>query len=142
MATIAVCTFGFWALRLAPNSLRANKSWQKLVSSFRFLAYKHSNSRALYNYLPSLGVGIFLVIGGAFFFCRHHPYHDTSIWTLTFLAVMTLGPQPYYWPNTRTLTYAGSPPIATRAGWMALACLPFVVLVYVSQSSIIILVRL
>ncbi|KAF7516019.1 hypothetical protein G7054_g14333 [Neopestalotiopsis clavispora] len=118
MATIAVCTFGFWALRLAPKSLRANKSWQKLVSSFRFLAYKHSNSRALYSYLPSLGVGILLVIGGAFFF------------------LMTLGPQPYYWPNTRTLTYAGSPPIATRAGWMALACLPFVVILPTKANTI------
>lgn len=38
---------------------------------------------------------------------------------------MTLGPQPYYWPNTRTLSYANSPPIATRTGWMALACTPF-----------------
>ncbi|PWY77914.1 ferric-chelate reductase [Aspergillus eucalypticola CBS 122712] len=39
---------------------------------------------------------------------------------------MTLGPQPYYWPNTETVSYGGSPPIATRSGWMALALLPFV----------------
>lgn len=38
---------------------------------------------------------------------------------------MTLGPHPYYWPNTKEISYGGSPPIATRTGFMALACLPF-----------------
>ena len=36
---------------------------------------------------------------------------------------MTLIPQPYYWS---TLDFGGSPPLGTRAGWMALACMPFV----------------
>lgn len=40
---------------------------------------------------------------------------------------MTLGPRPYYWPNTKTLSFGNSPPIATRTGWMALGCLPFVI---------------
>lgn len=39
---------------------------------------------------------------------------------------MTLGPKPYYWPNTKELSYGSSPPIATRTGWMALALLPLV----------------
>ncbi|PYH98954.1 hypothetical protein BO71DRAFT_343758, partial [Aspergillus ellipticus CBS 707.79] len=39
---------------------------------------------------------------------------------------MTLGPQPYYWPNTEAVSYGGSPPLATRSGWMALALLPFI----------------
>lgn len=38
---------------------------------------------------------------------------------------MTLGPRPYYWPNTKHLSYGNSPPVATRTGWMALACMPF-----------------
>jgi ferric-chelate reductase len=37
---------------------------------------------------------------------------------------MTLGPKPYYWPTDAS--YGGSPPLATRAGWMALGLLPFV----------------
>lgn len=41
------------------------------------------------------------------------------------IAAMTLGPKPYYWDNTRTVSFGGSPPIATRSGWMALACMPF-----------------
>lgn len=36
---------------------------------------------------------------------------------------MDLAPQPYYWPD---IMYGGSPPLATRSGWMALACMPFV----------------
>jgi hypothetical protein len=38
---------------------------------------------------------------------------------------MTLGPRPYYWPNTKEISYGNSPPIATRAGFLALACMPF-----------------
>lgn len=41
---------------------------------------------------------------------------------------MTLGPKPYYWPNTHTLSYGGSPPIATRTGFMSLALFPFVIM--------------
>ena len=44
------------------------------------------------------------------------------------ILAMTLGPQPYYWPNTKTVSYGGSPPIATRSGFMALGLFPFVVL--------------
>lgn len=43
-----------------------------------------------------------------------------------FCAAMTLGPHPYYWPNTMTLSFGDTPPIATRAGFMALACMPFI----------------
>lgn len=39
---------------------------------------------------------------------------------------MTFAAKPYYWPNTKEISYGDSPPIATRAGWMALGCLPFV----------------
>ncbi|RAH49997.1 ferric reductase family protein [Aspergillus brunneoviolaceus CBS 621.78] len=42
------------------------------------------------------------------------------------LLAMTLGPRPYYWPNTRELGFGNSPPIATRTGWMALGCMPFI----------------
>ncbi|KAG8959944.1 hypothetical protein FRC03_007276 [Tulasnella sp. 419] len=37
---------------------------------------------------------------------------------------MTLGPKPYYWPS---MAYGGSPPIATRTGWLSLAMLPFLI---------------
>lgn len=41
---------------------------------------------------------------------------------------MDLAPTPYYWPS---LDFGGSPPLGTRSGWMALACMPFVL--YVSN---------
>lgn len=41
------------------------------------------------------------------------------------LLAMTLGPRPYYWPNTKKISFGNSPPIATRTGYMALACMPF-----------------
>ena len=36
---------------------------------------------------------------------------------------MDLAPKPYYWPS---LEFGASPPLATRSGWMALACMPLV----------------
>lgn len=39
-------------------------------------------------------------------------------------AAMSFGPKPYYWPTDAD--YGSSPPLATRAGWMALGLLPFV----------------
>ena len=56
----------------------------------------------------SLGILLLGAIGTVFFSC------------------MTLGPRPYYWPNTREISYGSSPPLATRTVWLSLACLPFV----------------
>ncbi|KAJ5256538.1 hypothetical protein N7478_012642 [Penicillium angulare] len=49
---------------------------------------------------------------------------------------MTLGPHPYYWPNTKELSYGGSPPIATRSGFMALACMPFLIILGAKTNPI------
>ncbi|KAK6614149.1 ferric reductase transmembrane [Botrytis cinerea] len=38
---------------------------------------------------------------------------------------MDLIPSPYYWPGSDTV-WGGSPPLGTRSGWLALACMPFV----------------
>jgi ferric-chelate reductase len=50
---------------------------------------------------------------------------------------MTLGPKPYYWPNYTDFGY--SPPIATRAGYMAIAILPFQVMFATKWNPITIL---
>lgn len=47
---------------------------------------------------------------------------------LLFFLLMTLVPQPYYWPNTADVNFGDSPPLATRGGWMALAGIPFLIL--------------
>ncbi|ODN80045.1 hypothetical protein L202_03904 [Cryptococcus amylolentus CBS 6039] len=56
---------------------------------------------------------------------------------ILFFAVMTLAPQPYYWPNT--MDFGGSPPIATRAGYLAIAILPFQVMFATKWNPITIL---
>lgn len=91
-----------------PASLRRSKIVRKATALNRYLSYRSLRIQALdWNSAP-VGVLLLGAVGIIFFFC------------------MTLGPQPYYWPNTKKVSYGGSPPIATRSGWMALACMPFV----------------
>ena len=54
---------------------------------------------------------------------------------------MTLGKHPYYWPNTAQVSYGDSPPIATRSGWMSIACLPFVLALAAKENPISLLTR-
>ncbi|KAH8897421.1 putative ferric reductase transmembrane component [Thozetella sp. PMI_491] len=116
IVTIGICLVGFWSLKLAPASLRQQSWFRKAVSFFRFLAYRRF--KALGWETPSAGV-LFLLVTGFIFFMA-----------------MTLGPQPYYWPNTRTLSFGNSPPIATRTGYMALACLPFLIILATKANMI------
>ncbi|KAI6083330.1 putative FRE ferric reductase-like transmembrane component [Hypoxylon rubiginosum] len=118
IAVIGVCCIGFWTQRFAPTSLRNKTWWRKVVATVRFLSYRHHDVALFRGRTPSLGIGLLLVVGAIFFLA------------------MTLGPQPYYWPNTKTLSYGGSPPIATRAGWMALACLPFMIVLPTKANMI------
>ncbi|CAJ2501342.1 Uu.00g041950.m01.CDS01 [Anthostomella pinea] len=118
IATIALYFISFWTLRLAPRWLQKNAVWQKTVGAVRYMVYRHYESRLLRWYTPSLGVIALIGIGAVFFLA------------------MTLGPQPYYWPNTPELSYGNSPPIATRAGWMALACLPFLIILPTKANMI------
>ncbi|KAJ9225469.1 hypothetical protein DTO169C6_2202 [Paecilomyces variotii] len=103
--------------RLAHQS-RGIKSGKSIVSSrflsrplaiFRFFSYRSFAIKSLGWYSPTLGV---ILIGCA-------------AWV--YFGILTLGPKPYYWPNTATVNYGSSPPIATRSGFMALALLPFTV---------------
>lgn len=78
---------------------------QKLVAAIRYLSYRGFHVRALrWNSAP-VGLLFFGTVGAVYFFC------------------MDLIPQPYYW-SSRDL--GGSPPLGTRSGWLALACMPFV----------------
>lgn len=52
------------------------------------------------------------------------------------MIVLTLGPKPYYWPNTKEVVFGGSPPLAIRAGWIALGLLPFVMSVNFSPPQV------
>ncbi|KAK7999675.1 ferric-chelate reductase [Apiospora arundinis] len=113
IGVIAACMISFWASRLVTGSSSKQSSWRKLLGTFRYLAYRRYR---VAGYLtPSLGVVLLLASGALFFLA------------------MTLGPGPYYWPD---IMYGSSPPIATRAGWMALACLPFILILSTKANMI------
>ncbi|KAK7962040.1 ferric-chelate reductase [Apiospora aurea] len=113
IGVIAACMISFWASRLVVGSSSKRSSWRKLLGAFRYLAYRRYN---VAGYLtPSVGVVLLLASGALFFLA------------------MTLGPGPYYWPD---IMYGSSPPIATRAGWMALACLPFILILSTKANMI------
>ncbi|RAL13695.1 ferric reductase family protein [Aspergillus homomorphus CBS 101889] len=106
-ATVGVFMIVRILAKYSPVSVRRTAVWRKATATGRYLAYKSFRLPCIFNF-PSLGVPLLIIVGAIFFFA------------------MTLGPKPYYWPNTETVSYGGSPPIATRAGWMALGLLPFV----------------
>ncbi|KAI0471700.1 putative FRE ferric reductase-like transmembrane component [Xylariaceae sp. FL0804] len=114
VAVIGACMLGFWALRLSPPSLRSRRWWQKLVGGVRYLAYRRFEIFGIGT--PSLGVVALLGVGFVFFFA------------------MTLGPKPYYWPTTAS--FGDSPPLATRTGYMALACMPFMLILPTKANMI------
>ncbi|KAF2677998.1 hypothetical protein K458DRAFT_423414 [Lentithecium fluviatile CBS 122367] len=90
---------------LGYRRFRGPPIWQKCIAVVRYLSYRGFHIRALKWNSASVGV-LLLGLAGMLFF-----------------VFMDLIPQPYYWSDEM---YGGSPPLATRSGWMALACMPFV----------------
>lgn len=114
LATIFVFSAArFLPYLLAPSVLRSTQ-YRRIVSATRYLSYKSWR----FGTRNTQSLGAYLLAGVGFIF----------------FAAMTLGPQPYYWPTDAH--YGNSPPIATRTGWMALACLPFI-LILGSKASLV-----
>jgi hypothetical protein len=115
----AIILFGLVNLAsvFLPRSIsRSNFVAQRLVAPFRWLSYRRWRISILnWNTAPA-GILLLGAVGIIFFMS------------------LTLGPMPYYWPNWNDATdaiqdaYGSSMPIATRSGWMAIGCLPFVIL--------------
>lgn len=104
VSAIVLFTFGRLISDFAPVSVTKSKPWRRCVSGLRFLSYKswrvgRWNTQSLGTFLLA-GVGI------------------------VFFSALILGPKPYYWPTDAH--YGNSPPLATRSGWAALACIPFI----------------
>lgn len=106
---VAIILFGLGHLFnvLASGSIRSTKAFRLSSASVRFLSYRAFRIPALNWTSAPLGILALGVVGTIYFFC------------------MTLAPKPYYWPSDG-LPWGNSPPIATRAGWLSLACLPFI----------------
>ncbi|KAL1962021.1 hypothetical protein VTN77DRAFT_665 [Rasamsonia byssochlamydoides] len=101
-ATIGIFVVAHLFSTYAPRRLSRNKISNNIRAVLRYLSYRGLS------WSPGIGVSLLILAGTVFFFA------------------MTLGPKPYYWPNTKTVNFGSSPPIATRSGWMALGLLPFV----------------
>ncbi|TID25804.1 hypothetical protein E6O75_ATG03667 [Venturia nashicola] len=106
MSAIGIFIIGhFISNALGYRRFRGPAIWQKLIASIRYLSYRGFHVKALrWNSAP-VGVLLLGLAGLTFFFC------------------MDLIPQPYYWAES---FYGDSPALATRSGWLALACMPFV----------------
>ncbi|RMY83582.1 hypothetical protein D0861_07360, partial [Hortaea werneckii] len=108
MAAIVLFSIGNLVQEASPRRLLHSRPTRKLIALHRYLSYRTLRIEFLnWNSAP-LGILLLAAIGIIYFFC------------------MTLAPKPYYWPNTHELNYGNSPPLATRAGWLSLACMPFV----------------
>jgi hypothetical protein len=93
---------------VAPASLKSTSIVRRITALGRFLSYRVFRIPILnWNSAP-LGILALSAVGTIYFIC------------------MTLAPKPYYWPNTEDVDFGSSPPLATRSGWLSLACLPFV----------------
>ncbi|UKZ82896.1 hypothetical protein TrVFT333_010696 [Trichoderma virens FT-333] len=87
----------------------------KVTALTRYLSYRGFHVQALRWESAPLGLLLLAAVGTIFFFC------------------MDLIPQPYYWPS---LDFGGSPPLGTRSGWMALACMPFVLHYFIATAAV------
>ncbi|KAH8195079.1 hypothetical protein TruAng_010755 [Truncatella angustata] len=106
LAVIIVFTIAYIASHVLPKRVLRTRPMIKTKALFRYLSYRTIRIKLLdWNSAP-IGLLMLAAIAMIFFFS------------------MTLGPRPYYWPVTAD--FGSSPPIATRAGWMGLACMPFV----------------
>lgn len=127
-AVIAVFTIGNVLSTISRRSRSGkslNRAWQRGLAAGRFFSYRSFFIRGLSWYSPSAGIMLLGICGAIFFFGELSAMHFRLVEILT-VPALTLGPKPYYWPNTKKLSYGGSPPLATRSGWMAVALLPFV----------------
>lgn len=109
MAVIALFTLLFTMQQLMPVRVQRTTPLRQINTIQRFLSSRAYRISFLnWNSAP-LGVLILGFIGFLFFF------------------LMVLVPQPYYWPAIDEGMYGHSPALATRSGWLSLACLPFVI---------------
>ncbi|KAK5745968.1 hypothetical protein LTR17_001098 [Elasticomyces elasticus] len=111
--TVAILIFALANVfqQYAPQSFQRSPVVRRQKALARFLSYRAFRIQALNWNSGSIGILLLALVGTIFFMC------------------MTLVPAPYYWPLTETLNYwGGSPPLATRSGWLSLGCMPFVFL--------------
>lgn len=108
MSVVLLFVVGSLVSSILPRKISQSQSNRRLVGMVRYLSYRAFRISPLnWNSAP-IGVLLLGALGAVYFFS------------------MTLGPKPYYWPNTETINFGNSPAIATRSGWLSIACMPFI----------------
>ncbi|CZS91302.1 related to Fre1p and Fre2p [Rhynchosporium agropyri] len=107
-----MCAIGIFIISYLVSNLllgyrqsRGPLVWQKFVAGTRYLSYRGFHVKGLRWNSASVGMLALGAVGVVYFFC------------------MDLIPGPYYWADEM---FGGSPPLATRSGWLALGCMPFI----------------
>ncbi|KUJ13839.1 uncharacterized protein LY89DRAFT_708955 [Mollisia scopiformis] len=90
---------------LGYRKFRGPPIWQKSIAAVRYLSYRGFHVKAIRWNSATVGILLLGFAGTVFFFC------------------MELAPGVYYWSSG---LYGNSPALATRSGWMATACMPFI----------------
>ncbi|KIW34214.1 uncharacterized protein PV07_01005 [Cladophialophora immunda] len=107
MTGIGIFIIGYVLTQLLALSRRPGlPMWRRVIAATRYLSYRGFHVKSMgWNSAP-IGVLFLGVVATIYFFC------------------MELVPSPYYWPGPDTV-WGNSPPLGTRSGWLALACMPF-----------------
>ncbi|KAJ7921386.1 hypothetical protein B0H13DRAFT_1866762 [Mycena leptocephala] len=103
----AILNMASWFRARSKNSKQDKQTpglVDKLTAAFRYTAARQFYHRATQWYAPPLAA--ILGVSGMFIF----------------VMVLMLAVRPFYWPNPEM---GHSPPIATRAGWISIAIMPF-----------------
>lgn len=132
-ATVGVFAILHLLARYGPDS-RGNRLVQRVRAAGRYVAYRSAPVWLTGPLSFGLAVPLLIGVGIIFFFGVCISPSPVIECIPDHLQAITLGPKPYYWDN-RAFGY--SPPIANRAGWLALGLLPFVLYGFpLPQSSI------
>jgi hypothetical protein len=89
--------------------------WQAAAASVGYWRYEGLN-------YYSHSVGVWTIIGMIFTFMMGKIGTHLSLAFIYLFPGLLLAVKPYYWPNVEM---GHSPPIATRAGWISIAIMPF-----------------
>lgn len=108
MCAIGIFIIGYAITQLLANFEKARTSsfYRRVLAATRYLSYRGWYVERLNWNTAPIGLLLLALAGTTFFFC------------------MDLIPSPYYWPGP-SMVWGNSPPLGTRSGWLALACMPF-----------------
>ncbi|KAJ7676257.1 hypothetical protein B0H17DRAFT_1334504 [Mycena rosella] len=108
LASAIINRFAWFHARsaISKNGKAGQRFFDKLTAAFRYTGARQFHLRATNWYAPPLAA-ILGVVG-----------------MLVFITALMLAVRPFYWPSEEM---GHSPPIATRAGWISIAIMPFMV---------------